>query len=329
MFTLLRGLMRRPYAVIHADQLSMAGYARFAASCAHGAAGRPATLLDEHNAIYLLTERMAAEAKHPAARALMRREARAFARYERRMCTSFDALLTVTQEDRDRLLALVEPTERARLAERMTVVPICVDPGETPPVVRTGGGPPTILHLGTMFWPPNVQGVLWFDREVLPRVRQVLPDARFVVVGKQPPPEVRALGKDPRTDVTGYVAEVTPTLAATDVFIVPVHSGGGMRVKILDGWLWGLPIVSTEVGAEGIDTRPGEDILLAPDGDADAFAHAVVRILTDQALNAKLRRNGRMAVEARYGWQSVYSRVDAVYARLLHPFSSTNTESPL
>lgn len=331
MFALLRGLMQTPYSVVHADQLSMAGYALYAAGSAPRGSPRPATLLDEHNAIYLLTERMAAEAKNIAVAALMRREARAFARYERQMCASFDAMLTVTEEDQARLLALARPEDRSSLAARMAVVPICVDPAETQVVPRAAGGPPTILHLGTMFWPPNVQGVLWFAHEVLPRIRQHVPGVRFVVVGKQPPAEVVALARDTGIEVTGYVADVTPYLAVSDAFIVPVHAGGGMRVKILDGWLWGLPIVSTAIGAEGIETRPSEDILLTSDGDASAFAQAVVRALTDPALNATLRRNGRAAVEARYGWQSVYGRVDAVYNRLLHPGSSwnDNTKSPL
>jgi glycosyltransferase involved in cell wall biosynthesis len=88
-----------------------------------------------------------------------------------------------------------------------------------------------------------------------------------------------------------------------------------MRVKILDAWLWGVPIVSTPIGAEGIEVRDGENILIA-DG-APAFAAATLRLLTDEALNRRLRTAGRSWVEARYAWQTVYSRVDQVYERLL------------
>ncbi len=176
---------------------------------------------------------------------------------------------------------------------------------------------PVILHLGTMFWPPNVAGVLWFAREVLPLAWRQVPEARFVIVGKRPPPEVQALTVDPRVLVTGYVPDPTPYLAASDVFVVPLHAGGGMRVKILDAWLWGQPVVSTPIGAEGIAVRDGENILLA--AGAAAFADAVVRLLTDGALNAALRANGRAWVEANYSWQVVYRQVDAVYERLLVP----------
>jgi glycosyltransferase involved in cell wall biosynthesis len=311
--TLRRLARENTFAVVHADQLSMAGYGQIAAG-----QGLSRTLLDEHNAIYLLARRMAETEPHRLRRAIMRREARAFARYEAAMCRAYDAVLTVTREDREHLLALFPPAQRAALAEKFTVVPICVDPTQTWPVAhrpRPEDGRPTILHLGTMFWPPNVTGVLWFAREVLPLIWQQLPGVRFVIVGKAPPPEVQALAADPRVEVTGYVADPTPYLMEADAFVVPLHAGGGMRVKILDAWLWGVPIVSTPIGAEGIEVRDGENILIA-DG-APAFAAATLRLLTDEALNRRLRTAGRSWVEARYAWQTVYSRVDQVYERLL------------
>lgn len=309
-----------PFDIIHADQLSMAGWGQLAAEAVVRTGKRPATLLDEHNAIYRLTERMAEES-HGVRRLIAQREARAFRRYEMHTIRRYDALLTVTEEDRGLLLALFDAKERATLAEKFTVVPISVDPAQTTPVVPSAATAsqraPTILHLGTMFWPPNVAGVLWFARAVLPLVWQQLPDARFVVIGKNPPPEVQALAADPRISVTGYVADPQPWLAAADTFIVPLHAGGGMRVKILDAWLWGLPIISTTVGAEGISRHAGETILLA-DTPRD-FAAAVYNVLSDPALNQRLRTQGRRWVEETYAWQVVYRRVEVVYQRLLSP----------
>ena len=126
------------------------------------------------------------------------------------MCKAYDALLTVTHEDREHLLALYTPSERATIGRKLAVVPICVDPDEVAPVVHRHSGTPTILHVGTMFWPPNVSGVLWFAQEVLPLIHRDLPTARFVVVGKNPPPEVLALAEDPRVQVEGYVADLMP-----------------------------------------------------------------------------------------------------------------------
>lgn len=315
--------------VVHADQLSMAWWGQVAVRAAAAVGRTPRTLLDEHNAVHLLASRMATNERNPLRRILMQREARAFGRYERVMCRTYDAVLTVTDEDRAHLLALTGELDDGRWAgdeaqatsnnqhrtSHITVLPICVDPERTAIVPRQPGGQPTILHLGTMFWPPNVTGVLWFAREVLPRVHAQMPDARFVIVGKNPPPEVQALTADKRIEVAGYVPDATPYLAATDVFVVPLHAGGGMRVKILDAWLWGQPVVATAVGAEGINVRDGENILIAD--EPDAFAAATLRLLVDPILNARVRAAGRAWVEETYAWQRVYRRVDEVYVELL------------
>jgi glycosyltransferase involved in cell wall biosynthesis len=310
--TLQRLTRETAFDVIHADQLSMAGYGQLAACMAEP--HRPHALLDEHNAIYLLARRMADTEANWLRRMLMAREARAFARYEAAMCQAYDAMLTVIPEDREHLLALFPPNEREGMKDKFTVVPICVDPEQVTPVVPRTGNPPTVLHLGTMFWPPNITGVLWFVHEVLPLIHRQVPEARFVVVGKNPPRAVQTLAVDHRVQITGYVADLVPYLEAADVFVVPLHAGSGMRVKILDAWLWGLPVVSTPVGAEGIRVHDGENILLA--GDAPAFAQATLRLLTEPVLNQQLRVNGRAWVEANYAWPVVYRQVDQVYARL-------------
>lgn len=349
MAALLRRLMSEThFDIIHADQLSMAAWGLLAARLATRAPqiptpfapfalrvlrgpsrlrvpalrapAPPRLLLDEHNAIYRLAQRMAETESRPLRQIIMQREARAFRNYEAAMLRAYDAVLTVTEEDREHLLALLATGENGRTGEgetqsAITVVPICVDPGRTPVVPRQPFGPPTILHLGTMFWPPNVAGVLWFAREVLPRIHAEEPDAHFVIVGKNPPPEVQALASDPRIAVTGYVADVAPYLAAADAFVVPLFAGGGMRVKILDAWLWGLPIITTPIGAEGVALQDGENILIA--SDAHAFAAATLRCLADPALNARLRTAGRAWVEEKYAWQVVYRKVDEVYGRLL------------
>lgn len=332
MDVLLRRLMTTgAFDLVHADQTSMAAYGLRAA--AQAPAQRPATVLDQHNAVYRLTQRMAEESGQWLYRQLYLREARAFARYEARLCREYDAILTVTAQDKAHLLALFGPEEQRRIEGKLTPVPIAVDPSLVLPVarVRPESDPdfsaPTILHVGTMFWPPNVAGVLWFARQVLPLIWAHVPDARFVVVGKNPPPAVRALGLDPRIEILGYVEEIRPIAERADLFVVPLESGGGMRVKILDAWLWGLPIVSTAIGAEGIPVQQEKNILLAD--TPDAFAAAAVRLLTDGAFNLGLRRAGRAWVESRYAWTTVYGEVDALYQRLLAPSQGRVPGSPL
>ena len=112
-------------------------------------------------------------------------------------------------------------------------------------------------------------------------------------------------------EITGYVADPTPYLAETAAFIVPLHAGGGMRVKILDAWCWGLPVISTRVGAEGIRVQEGENVRLAD--TPEAFAQAVVQVLRKPELAARLAAGGRRTVEVHYDWRRVYRAWDQVY----------------
>jgi glycosyltransferase involved in cell wall biosynthesis len=147
-------------------------------------------------------------------------------------------------------------------------------------------------------------------------VRAAVPDAILTVIGKSPPGELR---RDSRPsngiEVTGYVDDPTPYLAETAVFIVPLHAGGGMRVKILDAWIWGLPVVSTSVGAEGIDGLSGGDLLLVD--SPDDFAAAVVKVMRRPELADRLSAAGRRKVEVRYNWRAEYKAWDDVYAPTL------------
>ena len=260
-----------PFDVIHADQTSMAQHAFAAAELLSRAGGpRPRLVLDAHNALYRIFEQTAADEPNPLRRAVVRREARAMRRYELDLMRSFDAVVCVSAADRQALAVPEAP-----------VIPICVDLADRE-LVPLAAEQDLILNLGTMFWPPNVRGVLWFAREVLPLIRQALPAARLAIIGRRPPAEVQALANDPGVDVLGYVEALNPYLARTAAFIVPLDAGAGMRVKIVDAWGWGVPIVSTTLGAEGIAVRDGEDILLAD--DAQSFAEAVVRLLQNRAL---------------------------------------------
>jgi glycosyltransferase involved in cell wall biosynthesis len=314
MESLLAGLARGgAYDVVHADQLWMAPYALHARAAA--TSGRPpATVLDQHNAVFQIPQRLAAGAASPLRRALLAVEARKLVRYERRACAAFDAVVWVTEEDREALRTAIGPASGPLpgIDEAATVIPICIDAGEAPPLARREAAH-RVTFLGGLHWPPNADGILWFAREAWPRVRAAAPEAVLTVIGQRPPAEVRALAAD-GIEVTGYVPDLRPLLEETAVFLVPLHAGGGMRVKILDAWRWGLPVVTTTIGAEGIAVRHGEDVLVA-DG-ADAMAQAVLRVLRAPDLAEALRAGGLRAVAGGYHWRTVYRAWDDVYAQL-------------
>lgn len=290
----------RPFDVIHADQLWMAQYALLAAK---SAPTQPKLILDQHNAVYLIPSRLAADELNPLKRYFLAGEARLLSAYEAHICHQFDHVVWVTEEDRQAVEA-ISTSKNGSVPS--TIIPICADPTQIKPVVSNT--PKTrITFLGGLHWPPNAQGILWFANEVFPQIRAEIPEAVLTVIGKSPPVGVAGEG----IEVTGYVSDLDPYLAETGVFIVPLHAGGGMRVKILDAWSWGLPIVSTTIGAEGIDTQPEEDILIAD--TAQAFAQAVMRILKESSLARTLAQNGRQTVTQKYNWQTIYSAWDEIY----------------
>ena len=291
--------------VVHADQLWMAQYAV-------GLNGVK-RVLDQHNAVYCIPQRLAQHEPNPLKRLLLELEWRKLARYEAEVCRQFDHVITVTEEDKQILSQFSIPNSQ------FTIIPICVDPSEIP-VVERNPEVKNIISIGTMFWPPNVDGVLWFAREVFPLIKQQVPEARFYVVGKNPPREIRQLSK-PKSQVpspiivTGYVEDPTPYFADSAVFIVPLRAGGGMRVKILDAWARGIPIVSTTIGCEGIQVRHGENILVAD--TPEDFTQATVSLMRDRAKADELARRGRCLVEERYDWRVAYRPLARLYEALV------------
>ena len=307
--------------------------------------GRPITVLDQHNAVFQIPRRMEKNESNPLKRLVLALEARKMARYEWGVCQQFDHVVWVSEEDRAAvaMFGTLRPEElhNGHRAERLfdansssdsspegarrassrlldPVIPICLEPppapSPNPSCVRAcgGGGARRVTFLGGLHWPPNAEGVLWFVRHVWPQVRQAVPDARLTIIGKKPPQAlIAASDSDSSIEVTGYVTDTTPYLAESALFIVPLHAAGGMRVKILDAWGSCLPIVTTQIGAEGIKVKDGENLLLA--NTPDAFASAVVRVLRDQTVAARLSAGGRRTLETHYDWRKVYRAWDEVY----------------
>lgn len=299
----VRGLLAREhFDVVHADQLAMAQYADLARG--------PKKVLDNHNAMWSLVQRLWQQETFLPRKLVLDREWRATRRYEAEIVKRFDHTFCVTAEDSHLLRAVLNDETRPII----TPIPICID-APAFPAVETNPGTHNTICIGGMFYPPNVDGVLWYAREVLPLLRREVPDTRFHVVGARPDPAILAQAeRDSSIDVTGYVQDTTPLLRDSAVFVVPLRSGGGMRVKILEAWARGMAVVSTRIGCEGIEVRNGENILLAD--TPEEFARAALRLVCDPALAREVGAAGRRWVESHYNWRVRYAEFSEVYAGL-------------
>jgi glycosyltransferase involved in cell wall biosynthesis len=268
--------------VAYYDHLSMLEYARHIALPA---------IHDAHNLEFELVRRYGATLGYASARPFVEREWRLVKTYERTRYAACDLVFAVSDRDARGIRALAGPAADVR------VLPISVDArGMTPLGPRPAV--PTLLFLGGLHWPPNADAIGYFVQEIWPLVRRETPDARIAVVGRDDAPVADLLRRTAGVHVTGYVEDVGPYFEQARALVVPLRSGGGMRVKILETLARGLPVVSTTIGYEGIDAVPGVH-LLAADQPA-AFAREVQRVFRDDALAGNLARHGRELALTRY-----------------------------
>ena len=299
--------------VIHADQLTMT---QFGFPLHRNGSRKPALVFDAHNAVWTITERMKENAPFYLKPPLWL-ETKRIKQYEGKIVSDFEATLAVTEPDRVALLDAVRAHagNHDAHAAPIAVIPIAVDTRQIQPVPREPASH-NLLTMGTLYYPPNADGIRWFLQEVFPLVRKKMPDITITIVGKNPPRDFVRLAEDPESGVivTGFVEELDPYFARSTLMVIPVRAGGGMRVRILEAFARAMPVVTTTIGLEGIDAQPGQDVLVA-DTPSD-FANCVLRLMQDKSLQAMLSSNGRQLVESRYDWQVVLGELDKTYERL-------------
>jgi glycosyltransferase involved in cell wall biosynthesis len=230
----------------------------------------------------------------------------------------FDGVTFTSTLDEERARALVPSV-------RSAVVPSAVDlrsfrpaPADPPPDGCT------VMFFGINDYPPNTDGILFFVREVWPRLAASHPRVRLKIVGPRPTPQILAL-RNARVEVTGAVDDVRAHLAEAAAVIVPLRMGGGTRLKILEAMAMAKPIVSTAIGAEGIDVVDGKHLLLAD--EPAQFAAAVGRVVDDAGLAARLGEEGRALVNAKYSWEAAARRLEGFFGEVLATSAATPSPS--
>lgn len=252
-------------------------------------------VLFQHNVESVIWQRRAGNAPTPLHRAYFRLQARRMLEYERQVCRSAASVIAVSDRDAQTMRDQYGVT-------RVGVVPTGVDVEFFTPVEEPNPAF-DLAFIGSMDWMPNVDGVLWFADEVLPRIRKKVPQCSVAVVGRKPGSEVTKLGqRDAAIRITGTVADVRPWLWDSRVAVVPLRIGGGTRLKIYEAMAARTPVVSTTIGAEGLDISPGEDILLAD--TAEAFANACIRLIGDAGERRRISAAAWEHVSAKHSWDA-------------------------
>lgn len=176
-------------------------------------------------------------------------------------------------------------------------------------------GDADLVFVGAMRYPPNVDAMVYFCREVLPLIREKRPDVRTWIVGQHPVPEVKALANEPNVTVTGFVDDVRPYWRKATVAVLPLRIGGGVRLKMLEALSMGKPIVTTEAGAEGSGAKAGEEFLQAE--SSEEMRDQILRLLDDKQLRGSLERKARDAAVNRYSWQVCGQNFEKLHEKLL------------
>jgi polysaccharide biosynthesis protein PslH len=270
------------------------------------------SVLFQHNVESEIWRRHADTAGNPAKTMMYRMEFRKMLRYERAAVCKFHHVIAVSENDRSLMTRWVD-------GDRVTVVPTGVDLAHyrpDPAASDANASAPLITFVGAMDWEPNVDGVEYFCSEVWPTIKAEVPQARFRIVGRNPDRRVQKWASNSTTtndvgsiEVTGRVPSIVEHLHQSAVVIVPLRIGGGTRLKIYEAMATAKAVVSTTVGAEGLDVHHGRDIILAD--DPRSFAQAVIMLLRDPELR---RRYEKAAVEtaARYDWPAIGERFSEV-----------------
>jgi glycosyltransferase involved in cell wall biosynthesis len=219
--------------------------------------------------------------------------------YENRVWPAFPLRVTVSEKDKQEM--------DSRCPSGRTVVVANGVNAQHMTLIKKGVSR-RILFMGKMDYYPNIDAASFLVKSIMPFVWQKDPEISLSIAGMNPPPEVAALTSDPRVEVIANPNDMREIAAKCSLTVVPLRLGGGTRIKILDSFAMGLPVVSTSLGCEGLSVREGKDILIRD--DPGQFADGVLLVLSDDDLADRLRVNGRRLAEERYDWGMIFGQFE-------------------
>jgi polysaccharide biosynthesis protein PslH len=274
------------------------------------------TVIDEHNIVSNQVRTSADCESNPLKKLYMRLQQKKTEQYEATVCEKVTRCFVCSDTDRTYLRNMATNAN-------VETIPNGVDLNYFTDKSRrshtSASGSETgqsIVFVGALDYGPGGAAVKFFCDDVLPLIHTVMPELNFIAVGQNPPSYLKDLGKrDFRINITGRVDDVRPYLAQSKVFVVPLRSGSGTRLKILSAMAMMIPVVSTTIGAEGLNISHGENILIAD--TPEKFSEAVIMLLRDRTLADSITRKARKLVEETYSWEVITDKLLSAYGNIL------------
>jgi polysaccharide biosynthesis protein PslH len=269
---------------------------------------RPSLIVDSHEIAYDLGRQFASVGGSLGRRLYARANWRKLRREELGAYREADGVCVCSVADERRLLDEAPGTRTAVIPNAADVEYYKPRPTDPLPDGRT------VVYFGLLSTVPNIDGVIHFVQDIWPRIVGAVPGARCKIIGGRPPPSLLALA-GPQVELTGFVPDLRPHLAAAAAVVVPLRLGGGTRLKIVEAMAMGKAIVSTSLGAEGIEAVPGRDIFI--EDEPARFADAVCRLLVEPGLAALICQSARRLAVERYAWSGAARALEDFYRQIL------------
>ncbi len=262
------------------------------------------TFLRAHDVVYRPAFRSYMNSKNIVRKLVRYIELCRWYRYERNLVRRFDHVLTFTEQDASLL-------KRISSSPSVSCNPRGIDIPDIHPEYQRQ--PFSLIFLGALDLPSNADAALWLAGEIFPRVRAQIPAATLTIIGKNPSAALRSVIEgQPGITLTGYVKEIEPYLMSASIFVAPIRIGGGIKTKVLHAASWGIPVVTTPRGAEGIHGANSETVTVAL--TADGLAEGAVALMTDDTRSAEQARRARIMVEMNYGWPVAIKHLVELYS---------------
>jgi polysaccharide biosynthesis protein PslH len=299
------------YDAVHVEHLRGVQYARYLGR----ASARPAPpiLWDSVDSISHLFRQAVANEPSALKRALRTIELRRTERFEAELCREL-ACITVTSPLDQAAFEKLAGQFNVPLRAGLHVIPNGTDLDYFSPDAGTPRDRRTLVVSGKMSYHANIHMTLFLVREVLPLVWREEPEARLLVVGKDPPETLRALGSDPRIQITGTVADIRPFLRQAAIAVAPVRYGAGIQNKVLEAMGCATPVICSPTAVSALQARPEQDLLVAD--RAEDFSRQILRLFRDASLCEQIGLAGRKYVEGHHRWETIVAQLETLYMDL-------------